>query len=341
MAEYAAMLGEETFTFLVGPKETKFNVHPSVFKGVSEPLHKMMTNGFSETHQRTAKLPEVEPKVFGMLCEYAYGYQSLSLDKVSGQIMEIFKLKLNDNAYLCRVCPDPVHWDSACCEIDDCIEGGCDSTNFPYCGSECRLRENSRQLPTEIHCVECHKKLPDPLPGVIAKSLLCQHCAAKFDTFDCIDLLVKKIKDDGLKTTLRLCKPEIEILLNHSAVKAPWSPDPVACYHLYNVADMYMVPDLRSFCVLSIADQLQRSKPEEVDSAVAQLSDVIYEQVGNAGASDASNENQVHVVIRAHVAARIEKLFKSKVFDDMLSTMSVEGLKAMLKDVAKKCKPED
>lgn len=61
------------FTFLVGPEKARFDVHPQVIAGTSQPLAALMNNGLmQESLQRTATLPETDSDTFASLLGFAY-----------------------------------------------------------------------------------------------------------------------------------------------------------------------------------------------------------------------------------------------------------------------------
>ena len=67
----ASHFSSPLFTFIVGPNQTVFHVYTSLFSQyVSKPLHTMVHGNMKEAREGTAVLEDVDPEIFGALCEY-------------------------------------------------------------------------------------------------------------------------------------------------------------------------------------------------------------------------------------------------------------------------------
>ena len=147
-----SVLSERTFTFVVGEQKQEFHIHPSVTRGVSEPLYKLMTNGhMKESVSRTAFLPELEPTVFADFCRYSYHAISgsapclASRSELSNSMLPYDGLRY----FFCRHC-------GSGCRSEDI-----NRDFYPFCtGAQKNQNENTSY--NSNHCAACGK---DNMPG--------------------------------------------------------------------------------------------------------------------------------------------------------------------------------
>ena len=160
------MLEEGTFTFLVGPKEQRFDIHSAVVARHSSELANMMNNGkMEESLMKLIKFPEVEPNTFACFVEYAYTGTYRLRPKAFSSTTDVERKVITRKNLFFQ------------------LEAKGVQTYFCRCGSSTNLEQNQAIFPrcsatcssTSSYCLfSCHT--------VIQPDLICDPCAKSRNT---------------------------------------------------------------------------------------------------------------------------------------------------------------
>lgn len=306
LTEYSFFF-DRTFVFLVGPDKRLATVHVSTLKNISKPLTYMMTNSMmNEALSGVAELPDIDPKIFALLLDFAYtgGYKAACAAEERNVSVE-----LTQPSYFCQKCLDktPVS-----------------EKELPYCSSMCKSNSEWTE-PIQKSCLVCCVAEPSVKPGGCAY-LICASCHSSgkheqllaerkrwthrlnvrefhYRNYPALGLSHKELQDHLL--TLRpvdLPTPEFSI---HSK--------------LYVVADKYMIEPLKALCL----HKLQRDLGSfELDSnTVKELSVLLlhtYEHTSNNNGAVLRYGSRLRELVVGFAGAHCEKLVEYEDFNDML-----------------------
>lgn len=309
---------EKPFKFLIGPEEVEISVHAGVLEDLSEPLHKMTTNGMKESEERVARLPETDVKTFLRVCEYAYS-GSYHTEFISRPDVPVpaFELPLHGlKAFNCRFC-----W--ARITINSPSWGD----NFPFCQQS--HRRQALTLPTaHSACAKCGILIAPNTIYNDSMSKVCSACETELKAELVAAPADLSSEKSGPFRKLRILEGGncIAMVPRWRKQAAPVTRDNGTCNtlcdhaRLHVFADMQMISQLKQMSLCRLHRDL--CDMEISEASVAGIIDLVvytYENTTKEHSGDVASEVSLRALVSSYIVEHVRALMGYATFRDMIN----------------------
>ena len=312
-----SIIGEDVFTFEVGPSNEKIQIHPSVVKSISQPLYALMTNGhLEESINGVARLPAVEAETFQMFVQWAYSrtYHGIPSAPKPDPIPVLDKeLELRDlPEFFCCYCAES-------CPVEP-------SDFYPFCDTIC-VEKAFEERPTgsTSKCTQCGYEVERMRLGWYEKgSTLCRSCkdsrlallGITSCTYNFLQLAVGSEPD----TMTELLK-----LRTSSRSKSPLML-PLSHAKLHVFADMYLVNELKQISLWRLHRDLTRIAVTESNRKYIKelllytYANTAYKVTKTACYQDVDNVQDLRTLILTYVLEHAQVMLVGEEMVDAIGT---------------------